>query len=303
MFAEVAVLSLALHTAVFGLPPGAPVPGGEYPRLTVTRAEIESVRHRAVEEPVLRFAIERLVASGRTAFDPPLGELPPFDDVANDALICRAVDLGYAAILADRDDWARRAADIVLAYADVYAKRPVQTEGRVRRYSLHEAIWVGQAAVAADLVFATGVLSDAERRHVVDDLLRPAAVTVMTDLRSRPGKKNGHHQCYNFQAWHCAAVGLVGFLIKDRDLIDWAIDGEYGFKHMIAHDVRDDGIFWERSPGYHLFVIQASSQLCEAALRSGIDLWNLEVPDDRTEDEWGSGNWTVDGNNGPKSFW
>ncbi len=302
MFVGVTVLSLALQVAIVSLPAGAPVATGEYPRLTVTRAEIESVRRRAADEPVVRFAIQRLVSAGRRAFDPPVGELPPFDDAANDTFICRAADLGYAAILADRDDWARRAADIVLAYADMCAKRPVQTEDRVRRYSLQEAIWVCRAAVAADLVFAADVLSDAERQHVVNDLLRPAAVTVMTDLRSRPGKKDGHHQCYNFQAWHCAAVGLIGFLIEDRDLIDWAIDGEYGFKHMIAHDVRDDGIFWERSPGYHLFVIQASSQLCEAALRSGIDLWNLEVPDDRTENEWGSGNWTLDGNNGLKSF-
>ncbi len=302
MFAGVLFLAMAPLTAVAELPPGAPVPGGQYPRLSVTREEIQITKHRAADEPAVRLAIERLVTAGRSEFHPPMGEVPPFDDAANDQLIHRAVQLGYAAILADRKDWARRAGDILVAYADVYPKRPANAEGRVHRYSLHEAIWVCQAATAADLVFAAGVLSEAERGHVMNDLLRSAAITVMTDRRSRPGQKNGHHQCYNFQAWHCAAVGLVGFLIEDRQFIDWAIDGQYGFRHMISHDVRDDGLFWERSPSYQLFVIQASAQLCEAAARAGIDLWNLQVPDDLTEDEWGSGNWTLDDDNGPKSF-
>ena len=39
----------------------------------------------------------------------------------------------------------------------------------------------------------------------------------------------------------------------------------------------------------------------EATLRQGLDLWHLRVEDDSTENEEGSGNYTCDGNNGPKS--
>jgi len=72
---------------------------------------------------------------------------------------------------------------------------------------------------------------------------------------------------------------------------------------MVSHDLRDDGLFWERSPGYSAYVVSASTKLCEAAWRNGTDLWNLSVPDDIVEDEWGSGNFMVDGDRGPKSFW
>ncbi|MBM4080072.1 MAG: hypothetical protein FJ278_10270, partial [Planctomycetes bacterium] len=76
----------------------------------------------------------------------------------------------------------------------------------------------------------------------------------------------------------------------------------YGFRHLVKHDVRDDGMFWERSPGYHFYVVNATVRLCEAALRSGVDLWGLSVADDSAENEPSSGNYTLDGDNGPKSF-
>ena len=53
----------------------------------------------------------------------------------------------------------------------------------------------------------------------------------------------------------------------------------------MAHDIRDDGLFWERSPGYHHFVIAALLPLTEAMFRCGVDLYHLEVPNDRSADE------------------
>jgi len=291
-----------LWSAVCALPPGAPVGPGVHPCLTVTPAEVELVRRRAEEDAATRRALDQFIGSAEASLEPPVTEAPPLDDAENDSLIGRAVALGYGGVVGDRADCARRAGEILLAFADVYPTRLAEAEGRVHRYSLQEAMWLCRAAVAADLVFATDALTEAERQHVIGDLLRPAAITVRTDRRSTPDHKDGHHQCYNFQAWHCAAVGMVGFLLGESELVDWAIDGEYGFKHMVAHDIRDDGVFWERSPGYHSFVVSASSQLCEAAARAGVDLWNLEVADDSTEDEWGSGNWTLDADNGPKRF-
>ena len=284
------------------LPPGAPVKPGVHPRLTVTREELALARRRAETEPAVRAGLDALAAAGASSMDPPVAGVPAHDSGENNRLIMRAAHLGYGALVTGRQDLARRAAEILLAYADAYAARTADREGRVFRYSLQEAIWLCQAAIAADLVMAAGVLSPAETERLVRDLLRPAAREVMTDRRSTPGHKDGHHQCYNFQAWHCAAVGLVGFLLEDPELVRWAVDGEYGFRHMVAHDIRDDGVFWERSPGYHAFVMGASARLCEAAARAGRDLWNLSVPDTLREDEWGSSNYTLDGDNGPKSF-
>ena len=299
------ILCLCLALAATPFPPGSPVPAGEHPCLTVTRAELVDCQQRAKDDPVLRRKLDGLVRSAVSSLGQPFDGLPPFAAQDNSKLIRRAINLGYGALLTGRRDFADAAARILLAYADVYTTREPKPEGRVMTYSLQEAIWVCDLAVAADLALATGIFTPAQRQHLVDDLLQPAAITVRTDFRSQPDAphKDGHHQCYNFQAWHCAAVGTIGFLLDDQDLIHWAIDGDYGFKHMVAHDLRDDGLFWERSLGYHSFVLSASTKLCEAAARHGVDLWNLTVPDNVLEDEWGSGNYVVDGDHGPKSYW
>ncbi|MEA3400434.1 MAG: heparinase II/III family protein, partial [Armatimonadota bacterium] len=77
----------------------------------------------------------------------------------------------------------------------------------------------------------------------------------------------------------------------------------YGFKHLLKHDIHDDGIFWERSLGYHSFVLSALHPFLEAAWHCNLDLYRLEVPDDYNEDREPLANYTVgDGDNGPKSI-
>jgi hypothetical protein len=300
------------------LPPGAPVPPGKYPRLTVTAEELAQVQEKAHTRPELKAALDEMIAQGKEALSLDVSSLPPKDSDAHYGLSKDACHLGYAALLSGDQRFALKAKEIVLRYADAYLHLPCQPEARVYKDSLHEGMWLANMAEACDLLYATDILTDSERRHIEQDMLRPATDELMQDRRSTRTSRNGHHQCYNFQTIHCAAVGRVGFLLNDSRYIEWALgevqrtetppDGQgiidfgYGFRHLIKHDIRDDGLHWERSLGYHTYVTQYAVKLCEAALRNGIDLWHLEVPDDSTQDENGSGNYTLDGNNGPKSL-
>lgn len=295
------MLPAVLLWTTVSLPPA--VPPGRHPRLLATAAEIAEANARAVDEPMVRQARDGIVRQAEAVFRTPFEGLPEFEDTANSSLMSNMVELGYGALLTGRADWARRVAEVLLAYAREYPTRAQPYEGRVYRYSLQEAIWLTLAAEAADLALASGALSDAEAQTIADGLLRPCADITMHDYRTTADHIDGHHRCYNFQAWHCAAVGMVGYLLDEPRYIAWAIDSDYGIKHMISHDIRDDGLFWERSPGYSSFVVSASTKLCEAAWRNGTDLWNLPVADDIVEDEWGSGNFMVDGDRGPKKFW
>ena len=88
------------------------------------------------------------------------------------------------------------------------------------------------------------------------DLLRASAACFkIEDFEHDPRLKNMHFRCYNFQEWHISAVGLAGLATKDPELVDWAINSPYGLRHVIGHDIRDDGIFWERSQSYNNFVL------------------------------------------------
>lgn len=306
------------HAADSGVfPPGAPVPVGTYPRLTVTAAELTQFKQRAESRPELKAALLEMIAQGEEALNRDVSHLPPKDDDAHYGLSKEVCHLGYAALLSGDMRFAHKEKEIVLRYADAYLTFPCLPEARVFKDSLHEGMWLANMAEACDLLFATDVLSKTEKAHIEKDMLRPAANELMQDRRSTPARRNGHHQCYNFQVIHCAAVGRVGFLLNDARYIAWAlgdaprveippdrqgiIEFGYGFRHLIKHDISDDGLHWERSLGYHFYVAQYMVKLCEAALRNGIDLWHLSVPDDSAQNENGSGNYTHDGNNGPKS--
>jgi hypothetical protein len=190
-----------------------------------------------------------------------------------------------------------------VAYADLYPTLE-WTNRRCRVFtqsSLYEAIWVQSIAQAYDLVAQSGTLSEGQRRHIEEDLLRASvACFQVTDYEHDPRIRDLHYRCYNFQAWHLGAIGLVGLALRDAELTDYALSSRYGLKHLLAHDVRDDGLFWERSIGYHHFVIQALLPWTEAMLHCGVDLYRLQVPADRSNSE--DCHYVTDTSSEPKSL-
>lgn len=152
--------------------------------------------------------------------------------------------------------------------------------------SLYEAMWAENIALAYDLVADSGTLTAEQRQHVEQDLLRAAVVCFqVTDFDRDPRIRDLHYRCYNFQTWHLGAIGLIGLAVRDPELVEYAVSSRYGFQHLVAHDIRDDGLFWERSAGYHRFVLAALLPLTEAMFHCGVDLYQVRVPNDRSADE------------------
>ena len=296
-------------------PKGSPVPPGEHPRLTCTAAELEWVKRSAESNPLAGAALAGFVAEAEVALaEPrPLAKWPKDDPTHWDNLV-RAVALGYAALLTGDRAYAEAARQIVLHYADIYTSYGYDREAYLSLYSLSEAAYLSAMIEATDLLLAGDALSDAQRRHVIEDMLIPGVEGVMRDVRTN----DAHHRCYNFQALHCLAVGRLGFLLGEQRYVDFALDGRrrdepvedppgvirwgYGLRHLIAHDLRNDGLFWERSMSYHFDVFLAASRLAESALRNGIDPWAWQVPHDCEPGDHFCGNYPVDGDHGPKSL-
>jgi hypothetical protein len=178
------------------------------------------------------------------------------------------------------------------------------TGGRCKVFSqssLYEALWLVPVVEAYDLVASSGVISAEQDRRIQADLLRPAVACFKIDDFQRDARiKDLHYRCYNFQAWHLSAVGLAGLALKDESLVDYAINSPYGLRHLIAHDIRDDGLFWERSAGYHDFVISALVPLAEALMHCGVDVYGMTVPNDRSRDE--DAHYVTDTTGAPKSL-
>ena len=221
----------------------------------------------------------------------------------------RLRQVAFAYQLLDDVRYAEYVRDAMVRLAEIYPTLEVRG-GRVRMAKtasgLYEAVWYVPIVLAYDMTCDSPAYSAEDRAKIERDFLRLAAdlfwVKDYAD-RSDPRARDLHYKCYNFQAWFISALGLTGLVLRDADMIEHAIDGPYGLKHLLAHDVHDDGIFWERSLGYHHFVISALFPFLQGGYHCNMDLWKLAVPDDYNEDREPLGNYTVgDGDNGPKSM-
>ncbi len=201
----------------------------------------------------------------------------PYDDVVlsreHDANADAVRNLGLVYLLTDEPKYAVKAREVLLAYADRYLTYPLHNNqgreavggGRVTSQTLNEAIWIIRMAQGADCIWDR--LSNGDREKLESKLFYPAVNDVIRKHRM------GIH---NIQCWKNSAVGLVGFLFDDRDLIADAIDSAHGFRQQMTKGVNADGQWWEGAWGYHFYTMDAVWPLTEAARNCGINLYGDE---------------------------
>ncbi|MCS7253787.1 MAG: heparinase II/III family protein [Armatimonadota bacterium] len=184
-------------------------------------------------------------------------------------------DLGIAYQVTGDRKYAYKAKEILLTYAERYLNYPLHTilgepkigGGRVGPQTLDESTWLIPMAQGADLIWET--LNESERQTLSQKLFLPAAKEVI--LPHRMG-------VHNIQCWKNSAVGLVGFLLGDEQLIREAIDNpERGYWTQMRKGVSPDGVWWEGAWGYHFYTLSALWHLTEAARNCGIDLYGEEL--------------------------
>lgn len=168
---------------------------------------------------------------------------------------------------------AQKAAQILLGYAEMYPRYPVRDHGqntdtawatKVSWGTLGESVWLLPICGGYDLIRHADVLTPAEHQYIREQLLRPAARLIL--------KHNlGVH---NIQCWHNAAIASVGLLLKDRDLVSFAVEGEVGIQAQIARGVLRDGFWFEGSWGYHFYGMRPLLALTETLRNCGMDLYD-----------------------------
>jgi len=180
-------------------------------------------------------------------------------------------DLGIVYQVTGDRRYATKAREILLAYANQYLKYPLHNTkgearvggGRVGCQTLNEAVWLIRVCQGADLIWET--LSGTDSTTVAEKLMQPAAREVIL-----PHKIGVH----NIQCWKNSAVGLVGFLLDDQELIWEAIENpERGYRKQMQGGVMPDGMWWEGAWGYHFYTLSALWNLTEAARNCGLDLY------------------------------
>lgn len=192
-----------------------------------------------------------------------------------------ALQSALAFSLTGNTNYAGRVRDILLRYAAFYSMLPFRdidgkntaSGARVTAQTLDEAIWLIPLAIAYDAVADLPMFTDAERVNIEQNVLLRGVQTI---ARNDAGRSN-------WQAWHNAAIGLVGYALGDTGLVFQATGSagqpyaSHSFFYHLIESVQDDGMWYEGSIGYHFFTLDAYHYLCLAAGNAGQDLFHASV--------------------------
>ena len=122
-----------------------------------------------------------------------------------------------------------RLRQMLLGYADLYpglGYHPIVlsgTPGRLFWQTLNECVWLVHVAPAYETV--RDKLSEADRKRIEDDLIRPMADFVMQGTPDNRANLATFNSIHNHGTWALAAVGLSGFAMKDDSLVKMALYG------------------------------------------------------------------------------
>ena len=206
----------------------------------------------------------------------------PYDDVLfarrHGANLTNMIDAARAWAITGKREYAERAAQVLLGYAERYTKYPYHSNsigrdsaknksgGHLFEQTLNEASAMStQIAPAYDLVHDSGVLSAEDHEAVRSGLLAPM-------LRNIDKHKAGKG---NWQTWHNAAFIWGGAVLGEAAWVRQAIeDPANGFAYQMKASVSSDGMWYENSWGYHFYTLHALVLMAEGGRRLGADLWS-----------------------------
>ena len=140
---------------------------------------------------------------------------------------------------------------LLMGYADVYPGYeihggiPHNGPGKMNAQTLCEANCILDMALGYD--FIQHSLTDDERQHISRNLLRCAA-TFLQAHRSP--------QIHNHEVKISAALGVLGFVLEDEDLLEFAVNAPYGLRWQLEHGLLAEGLWFEGSVHYHYYALQ-----------------------------------------------
>ncbi|MFW6170728.1 MAG: heparinase II/III domain-containing protein [Planctomycetota bacterium] len=175
-----------------------------------------------------------------------------------------ARDLGLTYQITGEEKYARRAVEFLLWYADHYAEfSPADKGGKVVSQTLDECVWLLKMMSAADLAYPA--MTREEARHIERDL-------ILAGARYTRKYRGGIH---NIRCWHNAAWASAGYFVGDPELVEFARDAKNGFIDQMEQGVLEDGMWYERSMGYHRYTVSAITYHLKAAMHAGDDLYRM----------------------------
>ncbi len=148
---------------------------------------------------------------------------------------------------------------LLLDYAALYPtlglhpqrKVNAQNPGKFFWQSLNEAVWLVNTIQAYDLVYEA--LTDAERKTIEDQLLRPVA------LFMSEGQPSTFNKVHNHGTWATAGVGMAGYVLNEPEWVEKALydlekSGKGGFLRQLDTLFSPQG-YYNEGPYYQRYAL------------------------------------------------
>ncbi|HUI09333.1 MAG TPA: sugar-binding protein [Bacteroidota bacterium] len=132
--------------------------------------------------------------------------------------------------------------------------------------TLSESFWGVDMAYGYDLLYNYRGFTPEERSAIKEKLFLPLASITQKFPETAS----------NRQLWYNNVSAAVGFMFGDSSLVNFAINGRYGFRWQLGSALPESG-FWAEWSGYHFVTLRGMIHLAEMARHNGIDLYHMSL--------------------------
>ncbi|APQ16785.1 alginate lyase family protein [Maribacter hydrothermalis] len=218
----------------------------EHPSLILTKEGVKKIRAELGSVPLFDTSLQQLKeevdAEIALGIDTPIPKdySGGYTHVRHKRNMIIMQQAGVLYQILDDEKYAKYVKDMLLQYEEMYKTLPLHPKtrsyarGKLFWQCLNDSNWLVYVSQAYDCVY--NYLSEAERKKLEKNLFRPFADHISVD------SPQFYQRVHNHSTWGNAAVGMIGLVMNDKELIDRALYGIPGLKmDKTAKD--DDGGF------------------------------------------------------------
>ncbi|MDH3989117.1 MAG: heparinase II/III family protein [Gammaproteobacteria bacterium] len=214
---------------VLGLAACAMSQAGEHPNLIMTKAGVESIRAELGEVPLFDATVAKVKAEVDAEIELGIDTPIPTDysggytherHKRNFLIIQKA---GALYQILDDDKYANYVRDMLFQYEAMYKDLPLHPKtrsyarGKLFWQCLNDSNWLVYVSQAYDAIY--DYLSAEEREKLEENLFRPFADHISVD------SPQFFNRVHNHSTWGNAAVGMIGLVMGDDELVERALYG------------------------------------------------------------------------------
>ncbi|MBD0777263.1 alginate lyase family protein [Maribacter sp. ANRC-HE7] len=214
----------------------------EHPSLILTKAGVEKIRAELGSIPLFDASLKKIKeevdAEMALGIDTPIPKdySGGYTHARHKRNMIVMQQAGVLYQILDDEKYAKYVKDMLMQYEGMYKTLPLHPKtrsyarGKLFWQCLNDSNWLVYVSQAYDCIF--NYLSKAERKKLEQNLFRPFADHISVD------SPQFYQRVHNHSTWGNAAVGMIGLVMNDKELIDRAL---YGIKGVnLDKNAKDD---------------------------------------------------------------